>query len=90
MVGALREPLIVVDWSDLTPNRRWQLLRAGMPIGGRCLTLYEEVHSLTHLGNPRVHRAFLQKLKALLPDGIKPILITDAGFRAPWFCSPRS
>jgi Transposase DDE domain len=85
VVGALREPLIVVDWSDLTPDRRWQLLRAAMPIGGRCLTLYEEIHPLTRFGNPRVHWAFLQKLKALLPDGVKPILITDAGFRAPWF-----
>ena len=85
VVGALREPLIVIDWSDLTADRRWQLLRAAMPIGGRCLTLYEEIHPLTRFGNPRVHRRFLQKLKALLPEGIKPILITDAGFRAPWF-----
>jgi hypothetical protein len=58
MVGALREPLIVIDWSDLTPNRRWQLLRAAMPIGGRCPTLYEEAHPLAHLGNPRVQQAF--------------------------------
>lgn len=87
VVGALTEPLIVVDWSDLTPNRRWQLLRAAIPIGGRCLTLYEEVHPLTHLGHPRVQRAFLAKLKALLPAGVSPILITDAGFRAPWFKS---
>lgn len=87
VVGALREPLIVVDWSDLTANRRWQLLRAAMPIGGRCLTLYEEVHPLTHLGHPRVQRAFLDQLKALLPAGVRPILITDAGFRAPWFKS---
>jgi len=85
VVGALREPLIVIDWSDLTPNRRWQLLRAAMPIGGRCLTLYEEVHPLAHLGNPRVQQAFLQKLRALLPEAVRPILITDAGFRAPWF-----
>lgn len=85
VVGTLREPLIVMDWSDLTPDRRWQLLRAAMPIGGRCLTLYEEVHPLARFGNPRVHGAFLQKLKALLPDGVKPVLITDAGFRAPWF-----
>lgn len=85
VVGTLREPLIVVDWSDLKPNRRWQLLRAAIPIGGRCLTLYEEVHPLSRLGNPRVQRAFLHQLKALLPDGVKPILITDAGFRAPWF-----
>jgi hypothetical protein len=32
-----------------------------------------------------VHRAFLRKLKALLPQDAIPILITDAGFRAPWF-----
>lgn len=85
VVGALREPLIVIDWSDLTPDRRWQLLRAAMPIGGRCLTLYEEVHPLTRFGNPRVQRTFLHQLKSLLPEGVTPILITDAGFRAPWF-----
>lgn len=85
LVGALHEPLIVVDWSDLSADRRWQLLRAALPIGGRCLTLYEEVHPLTRFGNPRVHRRFLQKLKAVLPEGVRPILITDAGFRAPWF-----
>ena len=85
LVGALREPLIVVDWSDLTPNRRWQLLRAALPIGGRCLTIYEEIHPLRRFANPRVHRAFLAQLKALLPETVRPILITDAGFRAPWF-----
>lgn len=87
VVGALTEPLIVIDWSDLSADRRWQLLRAAAPIGGRCLTLYEEVHPLARFGNPGVHRAFLAKLKALLPEGVRPILITDAGFRAPWFKS---
>jgi hypothetical protein len=85
IVGTLCAPLIIVDWTDLSADRRWQLLRAALPIGGRCLTLYEEVHPLTRFGNPRVHRAFLHQLKALLPEGVKPILITDAGFRAPWF-----
>jgi len=84
-LGTLREPLIIVDWSDLTRDRRWQLLRAATPMGGRALTLYEEVHPLTRFGNPRVHWAFLVKLKALLPEGVRPILVTDAGFRAPWF-----
>jgi len=87
LVGTRCEPLIVVDWSDLTADRRWQLLRAAIPIGGRCLTLYEEVHPLARFGNPHVHRAFVHKLKALLPEGVKPTLITDAGFRAPWFKS---
>jgi hypothetical protein len=85
VIGRMREPLIIVDWSDLTADRRWQLLRAALPIGARTLTLYEEIHPLRHFANPRVHRAFLVRLRALLPDGVKPILITDAGFRAPWF-----
>ena len=32
-----------------------------------------------------MHRAFLGKLKALLPETVTPILMKDAGFRAPWF-----
>lgn len=79
------QPVIVIDWSDLSADRRWQLLRAALPMGGRTLTLYEEVHPLCRLANPRVHRAFLRQLKALLPEGTVPILVTDAGFRTPWF-----
>ena len=58
VVGALREPLIVIDWSDLTPDRRWQLLRAAMPIGGRCLTLYEQ----HRLSRPARHCSHFQQL----------------------------
>jgi hypothetical protein len=61
------------------------LLRAAVAIGGRALTLYEEVHPLHRLGNPRVQRLFLSQLKALLPEGTLPIIVTDAGFRTPWF-----
>lgn len=84
-VGTQREPVIVIDWTDLTADRRWQLLRAAAPIGGRALTLYEEIHPLARFGNRRVHQAFLQKLKAVLPEGVKPVVVTDAGFHAPWF-----
>ena len=85
LVGALAQPPIVVEWTDLTADRRWQLLRAALPIGGRCLTIYEEAHPLRHFANPRVHCAFLVKLKALLPETVTPVLIADARFRAPWF-----
>ena len=85
LLGAAQRPVIVVDWSDLTADRHWQLLRAALPVGGRTLTMYEEVHPLRHFANPRVHRAFLRQLQALLPAGATPLLITDAGFRVPWF-----
>lgn len=85
MLGQAHQPIIVVDWSDLTADRSWQLLRAAIPVGGRTLTVYEEVHPLRHFGNRKVHRAFLRQLRTLLPADTTPILITDAGFRAPWF-----
>lgn len=85
ILGRQTQPVIVADWSDLTADRRWQLLRAALPVGGRALTLYEEVHPLKRLTNPQVHRAFLRTLHRLVPPGITPIVVTDAGFRAPWF-----
>ncbi|MFQ6024520.1 MAG: IS4 family transposase [Acidiferrobacterales bacterium] len=85
LLGSAKQPTIIVDWSDLTEDRQWQLLRASVPAGGRALTLYEEVHPLKRLANRRVHRRFLANLKSLLPSGLRPILVTDAGFRATWF-----
>jgi hypothetical protein len=85
LLRGTRCPLIVVDWSELRSDRTCQLLRAAVAIGGRALTLYEEVHPLHRLGNPRVQRLFLSQLKALLPEGTLPIIVTDAGFRTPWF-----
>ena len=78
-------PLIVIDWSDLTPDRQWQLLRASVAIEGRSMTLYEQVHPQSMATSPRVHQAFLTQLAARLPPGCAPILITDAGFRGAWF-----
>ena len=85
MLGPQTCPVIVVDWSDLTTDRRWQVLRAALPVGGRALTLYDEVHPLQTLGNRRVQQAFLRTLQRFLPAGVTPILVTDAGFRSPWF-----
>jgi len=56
-----------------------------LPSGGRpSRTLYEEVHPLQRLTNPHVHRAVLRTLRRLVPAGAIPIVVTDAGFRAPW------
>jgi hypothetical protein len=84
-LAGMSMPLIVIDWSDLTPDRRWQLLRASVAIEGRSMTLYEEVHPQSQATSPRVHEAFLASLSTMLPSGCMPILITDAGFRGAWF-----
>ena len=78
-------PLILVDWSDLNESRSAQLIRASVALQGRSLTLYEEVHTMKASTTPKVHAAFLKELKAMLPSGCQPIVITDAGFRSPWF-----
>jgi hypothetical protein len=81
----LSQLLVVVDWSDLSRDQRWQLLRASVVVEGRSVTLYEEVHPQKLLANADVHRRFLQRLSGILPEGVRLIVMTDAGFHAPWF-----
>ena len=78
-------PVIIVDWSDLKADLSWHVLRAAVPIGGRTLPLLDMVFPGGQQGTPKAERVFLKRLKAVLPDGVRPILATDAGFRAPWF-----
>lgn len=81
----IRQLLIVVDWSDVTPDQKWHLLRASVAVDGRSVTLYEEIHPQRKYGDRGVHRLFLAQLAKLLPEGCLPIIMTDAGFRSTWF-----
>jgi hypothetical protein len=85
LLAGVAEPLIVIDWSDLKEDQSLHLLRASVPVGGRSLTLYEEVHPQRNLGNRRVQHRFLQQLKALLPATAEPIIVADAGFKVPFY-----
>jgi hypothetical protein len=85
LLAATPRPVLLVDWADCTPGHDWLLLRAAVPLGGRALPIYEEVHPLQRYNSPRTHRRFLEHLRAALPATCAPILITDAGFRGPWF-----
>jgi len=78
-------PVVLIDWSDCPDNRTLVLLRASVPVGGRAVTLYEEVHPIAYLGNPKVQREFLSAFSIILPAASRPIIITDAGFLVPWF-----
>jgi hypothetical protein len=82
---ALVRPVIIVDWSDLDRRGRYCLLRAALAVGGRSLTLWECVCPMKHIGSPRVQNALLRALRAAMPSHVRPILVTDAGFMAPWF-----
>lgn len=78
-------PVIVIDWSDLKADRSWHLLRAAIPVGGRSLPILDMVFPAGQQGAPQAEQRFLQQLKAILPAHARPILVTDAGFRTPWF-----
>lgn len=78
-------PVIIIDWSDLKADKSWCLLRAAIPVGGRTLTLLDMVVPGRQQGAPGAEKRFLQQLRALVPENVQPILVTDAGFRTPWF-----
>jgi hypothetical protein len=79
------EPVIVVDWSALKQDESLHVLRAGLVLQGRTVTVFEQIYPQGELGSPRAHRRFLRGLKQVLPEQTRPILLTDAGFRCPWF-----
>jgi hypothetical protein len=86
----IAQPVIAIDWSPLDAHERFQVLRAGIVLKGRTLTLLQEVHSTALLGNQKVERAFLKRLKSMMPQDVTPIIMTDAGFRTPWFRAVRA
>lgn len=82
---AVSKPIILIDWSPLCADQSWQLLRAGVPVGGRSLTLYEEVHPRSNLGNRKVQHQFLDKLAQMIPNNRQPIVVADSGFKTPFY-----
>lgn len=85
LAGNRPEPILIVDWSDLKPDRSSLLLRASVWVHGFAMPIYEEVHPLRLQNNRRVQREFLLTLRMLLGEKVRPILIADAGFRSTWF-----
>ena len=85
MLGTCPRPVIAVDWSDLDGAKRHFLLRASLLIDGRALTLIEEVHTLSGKDKRLSHQQLLNRLREIMPPNATPVLVTDAGFRTPWF-----
>ena len=85
LIGEQKQPVILVDWSDMDGYKQHFLLRAALTVEGRTLTLYEQVHTIKTKEKRCTHQTFLEQLKCLLPADCKPVVITDAGFRTTWF-----
>jgi len=84
-LSKVKMPMIVIDWSPLCGDLSHQLLRAAVPVGGRALTIYEEIHPEKKLGNRTVQHRFIDRLAKILPADSTPIIVADSGFRTPFY-----
>jgi hypothetical protein len=82
LVGCAR-PVILVDWTQVMGTH--QALVAAVPIGGRALPIYVETHSQKMLSNATVEEHFLDRLRDVLPPECRPIVVSDAGYKGPFF-----
>jgi hypothetical protein len=82
-IGDNKRPVVLVDWTKVAEG--FHALVAALPVGGRALPLYIEIHREQRLGRARVQAKFLANLTSVMPDGCRPIVVTDAGFHGPFF-----
>lgn len=79
--------VIAVDWSAVAPGGKFVELRAALVHAGmgRGLTIYQRVYPVSKLGSPRCEDDLLRRLHQCIPASQAVIIVTDAGFRRPWF-----
>ena len=85
LIGDNTCPWIHIDWTCINPVTNLYALRASLSMKGRSIVVYEASYPKKKENNHATHKAFLDQLKALLPASVKPVIVTDAGFRGPWF-----
>jgi hypothetical protein len=90
LVGNNLRPVILVDWSGLSHCGKYHFLRASVPVGGRALPILDMAFLEAEYASQKAHDLFLSTLANILPEKCQPIVITDAGFRCPWFKQGRA
>jgi len=78
-------PVIAIDWSGLTKCGEYYFLRASIPCKGRALPILDMTFKLCDYTAPKSHKVFLNTLSQIIPNDYCPFIVTDAGFRVPWF-----
>lgn len=80
-----KQPIIVIDWSGLTRCGEFHMLSANICLGGRALPILTKAYHESEYAKQKTNKDFLLQLSAILPQDCCPIIVTDAGFRNPWF-----
>ena len=89
LLTGLKELIIAVDWSGCC-GADTHLLRASLVFEGRSLVVYNEVHPQSLLGNEQIQSTFLKNLQLIIPADKPVIILTDGGFKTPWFSAVES
>ena len=89
IISKFSSPWIHIDWSCINPTTNLYVLRASVSVKGRSIVIYEKCYPKKKENNHTVHKEFLASLKNILPVCEAPVIVTDAGFRGPWFKAVR-
>ena len=76
--------MLLIDWSG-SCGEKPHTLTTSIVGHGRSIPIYHEIFCEAQLGSQIAHEQFLQTLRDIIPPQIKVTIITDAGFRTPWF-----
>lgn len=82
--GDAQELVVLIDWSG-SCKEKLHTLTASVVGHGRSIPIYHQVFCESQLGAQTAHEQFLRTLREIIPTHIKATIITDAGFRTPWF-----
>jgi hypothetical protein len=77
-----KRPVVLVDWTDLGSEKC--AISAALALHGRAVTIYAQVYTIRKLGSHTAHRRFLRNLAHVLGVEVRPIIVADAGFHAPF------
>ncbi|AKH64260.1 transposase [Photorhabdus thracensis] len=76
--------VIAVDWSGY-PSQEYHVLRASLLCDGRAIPLLSWVVSSEKQNNTLIQNQFLDSLAKAVSSDARVIIVTDAGFKSPWF-----
>lgn len=60
-------------------------MRASVALQERSVTLYERAFPLVEQCSKAAHEQFLSELASILPANVVPLIVSDAGFKVPWY-----
>jgi len=83
LVRANTRAIVLIDWTQIHGD--YWALTASVPFLGRSIPILSRTHLAHEIGARTAHAAFLADLKKVLPEGSKPVLVADGGFRSPFF-----